>query len=398
MANTLKFGNGNWATKDGSTLAYNDESGFNPLPFDFTRASSATVVNKNGLIETVASGIPRIDFQGNTKGALLLEPQRTNSLLQSNQFDTSWSLSGTTITSGQSGVGGSNNAWLLEKNATNGRVIQNITSSGIQTFSVYAKSGTNNWVSLLVNGGGNPTAYFDLQNGVLGGSSGGVTNRSIESVGNGWYRISITFNESVTRVRIYVADSDGNSGGISGNILIQNAQLEAGSYATSIINTSGSAVTREADVCNNGANSEVINSTEGVLYVEASKLVNGGQRQQLTISDGTNDNIVIIQWNSTPNRFQLYVRSGAGAYDLLVVNNIPQTDMNKIALSWDSVNYYAWINGVKLGTKVLTSQPVGLNNISFDQSGSSNFFGKTKDVRVFTTALTDAELIALTSI
>ena len=322
----------------------------------------------------------------------LLEPQRTNSLLQSNQFDTSWSLSGTTITSGQSGVGGSNNAWLLEKNATNGRVIQNITSSGIQTFSVYAKSGTNNWVSLLVNGGGNPTAYFDLQNGVLGGSSGGVTNRSIESVGNGWYRISITFNESVTRVRIYVADSDGNSGGISGNILIQNAQLEAGSYATSIINTSGSAVTREADVCNNGANSEVINSTEGVLYVEASKLVNGGQRQQLTISDGTNDNIVIIQWNSTPNRFQLYVRSGAGAYDLLVVNNIPQTDMNKIALSWDSVNYYAWINGVKLGTKVLTSQPVGLNNISFDQSGSSNFFGKTKDVRVFTTALTDAEL------
>ena len=72
MANTLKFGNGNWATKDGSTLAYNDESGFNPLPFDFTRASSATVVNKNGLIETVASGIPRIDFQGNTKGALLV--------------------------------------------------------------------------------------------------------------------------------------------------------------------------------------------------------------------------------------------------------------------------------------------------------------------------------------
>ena len=62
MANTLKFGNGNWATKAGSTLAYNDESGFNPLPFDFTRASSATVVNKNGLIETVASGIPRIDF------------------------------------------------------------------------------------------------------------------------------------------------------------------------------------------------------------------------------------------------------------------------------------------------------------------------------------------------
>ena len=63
MANTLKFGNGNWATKEGSALAYNDENGnFKPLPFDFSRASNATVVNKDGLIEVVGSGQPRIDF------------------------------------------------------------------------------------------------------------------------------------------------------------------------------------------------------------------------------------------------------------------------------------------------------------------------------------------------
>jgi hypothetical protein len=52
MANTLKFGNGQWATKVGSTLAYNDEGGnFKPLPFNFTRSTSATRVNKDGLIE-----------------------------------------------------------------------------------------------------------------------------------------------------------------------------------------------------------------------------------------------------------------------------------------------------------------------------------------------------------
>ena len=86
MANTLKFGNGQWATGNGTALAYNDEnSNFKPLPFNFTRASSGTTVNQSGLIETVGSGIPRIDFQGNTKGALLLEPSRTNSdsLIQS---------------------------------------------------------------------------------------------------------------------------------------------------------------------------------------------------------------------------------------------------------------------------------------------------------------------------
>ena len=79
MANSLKFGNGNWATKGGSALAYNDENNnFKPLPFDFTRASKATVINKNGLIEEVGSGQPRIDFLGNTSGSLLLEPSRAN--------------------------------------------------------------------------------------------------------------------------------------------------------------------------------------------------------------------------------------------------------------------------------------------------------------------------------
>ena len=79
MANTLNLGNGNWATKEDSLLAYNSENNnYKPLPFDFTRASSATRVNKDGLIETVGGGKPRIDFKDDSKGALLLEPSRTN--------------------------------------------------------------------------------------------------------------------------------------------------------------------------------------------------------------------------------------------------------------------------------------------------------------------------------
>ena len=99
MANTLKFGAGQWATKEGSTLAYNDENdNYKPLPFTFTRASNATVVNKAGLIETVGNGIPRIDFLGNTQGALKLEPQRTNLITQSEAFPNPyWIKSGATI-------------------------------------------------------------------------------------------------------------------------------------------------------------------------------------------------------------------------------------------------------------------------------------------------------------
>jgi hypothetical protein len=107
MSETLNLGAGNWGVKDGSLLGYNKENNnFKPLPFDFTRASSATVVNKAGLIETVQSGTPRIDFLGNTNGALKLEPQRTNLVTQSEAFGNSyWTKSGASIQGDQSTAG-----------------------------------------------------------------------------------------------------------------------------------------------------------------------------------------------------------------------------------------------------------------------------------------------------
>ena len=79
MSNTLKFGNGEWYGKEGIILAYNDENNnYKPLLFDFDRASSATRVNKDGLIETVGTEQPRVDYKDDSKGALLLEPSRTN--------------------------------------------------------------------------------------------------------------------------------------------------------------------------------------------------------------------------------------------------------------------------------------------------------------------------------
>ena len=99
MANTLKFGNGEWYGKKDTILAYNDEnSNYKPLPFDFSRASKATVINKDGLIETVGSGIPRIDYKDDSKGALKLEPQRTNLVTYSSDFsDASWNKNGGTV-------------------------------------------------------------------------------------------------------------------------------------------------------------------------------------------------------------------------------------------------------------------------------------------------------------
>jgi len=99
MANTLKFGDGKWGAKKDSILAYNDENGnFKPLPFTTSRASTATRINKAGLIEKVENGIPRVDYLGNTKGAMLLEGQSTNKIQYSESFgQIYWTKSGATI-------------------------------------------------------------------------------------------------------------------------------------------------------------------------------------------------------------------------------------------------------------------------------------------------------------
>jgi hypothetical protein len=81
----------------------------------FSRASTATRVNASGLIETVASNVPRLDYTNSTCPKLLLEPSRTNLALQSSAFnDAAWTKAGVTLTSGQADPFGGTSAWKLE--------------------------------------------------------------------------------------------------------------------------------------------------------------------------------------------------------------------------------------------------------------------------------------------
>jgi hypothetical protein len=126
-----------WMTPSGAE----DGKLFSQLPtdgsgdFTFSRGSNlaATRVGADGLIE---------------KG-------RENLLLQSNTFsNASWLKElGTSITIGQSGYDGSSDAWLLDTDGTQfSRLRQTLSSNGVQTFSIYAKAGTLDWIGLY-NGG-----------------------------------------------------------------------------------------------------------------------------------------------------------------------------------------------------------------------------------------------------
>jgi len=190
--------------------------------FTFSRGSNLTTT--------------RIDSNG------LIEKGRENLLLQSNSFDTTWIESNASATNGQSGYDGSTDAWLLSKSAASGRIYQNVSVSGVATYSIYAKAGTTDWLYIIGSAGIYPEAYFDLSNGVVGNSSSNPNfiGANIQDVGNGWYRCSITFNSSISRVWIYPADSDGVTSGTSGSIYIQDAQLEIGLTSTEYIESGAS--------------------------------------------------------------------------------------------------------------------------------------------------------------
>jgi hypothetical protein len=88
---------------------------------------------------------------------------------------------------------------------------------------------------------GATNSYFDLSNGLTGVTT--AIDSNIEDVGGGWYRCSAVNNcNGASSVRVYPADGNNDTSGTSGNILIQNAQLETGDIATEPILTTSAAV------------------------------------------------------------------------------------------------------------------------------------------------------------
>ena len=380
---------------------------------DVTRATDATRVDESGLIEDVLANVPRIDYTGGGCPHILAEPMRTNLIPYSEDL-TQWTKSNAslinTITStviSPDGVSYANKLYPIGS-ATSSYIIQ---SAAGDCFSMFIKKGERRWV-LIYGGFANSNVWFDSENGVFGWVLSEAT-ATVESFGNDWYRLKILWTQNSTQVRIYNTNS-GTSTQSTGNgtdgIYIWGAQLEVGSYATSYIPTSGSTVTRNQDTFTRDGIGSLINSTEGVLFVEVAALADDETNREITLSDGTGSNYVLIRFNSGgSNRIYTRVDVGGGLeyFDLNTSHTI--TDTNKIAIRWGDSNFATFINGVKVGSQLSGSSFSAdtLTELNFDNgTGNNNFFGKVKQLQVYDTALggspynaklSDDRLRALTS-
>lgn len=415
MSETLKFGNGQWATKVGSTLAYNDENGnFKPLPFNFTRSTGATRVNKDGLIEVVTNNKPRIDFLNNSNGALLLEPSRTNFQRES-EYATGWIAEGATLANNEAiSPSGELNASKITAIATNAShkgyppFVSGIVSGQPYTATVFMKSEGYS-ISYIRDGYSGRYVIFDLDNGTV--LSEVSATGSITYYGNGWYRCSATMNTVAANFRMDTGIlelssqnpstswlGDGTSG-----IYIWGAQLEAGSYATSYIPTQGATATRVAENAENLNLPVSPTAYPFTIYSESifreNNAFSNAPFAYSFLNSSVTDNYYAV--NMLNNKIQAYTREGTE----IITQSTSNFNINtfyKIAVVWTASNIYLYINGNLEGTSV--------NTISFNSNVNDLFIGKLRSVSdtgtrtsiksltFFNKELTNQELINLTTI
>ena len=392
MANTLKFGAGQWATKEGSTLAYNDENdNYKPLPFTFTRASNATVVNKAGLIETVGNGIPRIDFLGNTQGALLLEPQRTNSITYSNDLSQSvWSGDIQNSVYGQEGFNGTNDAWLYTKLVATANGFYNQSFTGTYTVSFFVKKEVNKGIQIYNFGDTSQFSKINLENGTY---ISGVDTVKIEEYSSNWFRVSQTLTVSNGVWYFYITDGVGNS--IASSLIVQYFQIEEGSYATSYIPTQGSIVTRLVDSCSQTPPDGVIGQTEGSIFIELDVNTRAlSSSWAFSLNDGTTSNYIGLR-RSGGAEFFVHINV-SGTTTALIGTGIT-SGKNKISIGYASNNIIVYVNGVNVGTdtssNIPTTSDLQIGNLISNRALEDSVSG----FKLYNTRLSNAELQALTT-
>ena len=354
---------------------------------------------------TDRQNVPRLTYEGGCP-SLLLEPQRTNLILQSEAFGSaSWSAFNASVSSNVSatldpqGYYGADK--LVEDSSSayhDADQVQNYTAAAY-TISVFAKAAGRNHIFLQHFDGITffTSGTFNLADGTISGVG------SIENYGNGWYRCSYTATTASGTGKSYINLSNGTTGNYQGDgtsgVYIWGAQLEAGSYPTSYIGpTTSAAVTRVEDRAYKTGISSLIGQTEGTGYVEfdfnAKYSSSGIMLLQLTGSAGQDMYFGV----GTNNQYFYEVQNST--YQVSITGYFTTQGIKKVAFAYKQNDFVLYINGVQVGFDTTGTLPTCTEVYlgSFKPNSNYNLSSTISQAALFKTRLTNAELAAITSL
>ena len=368
-------------------------------------------IDNISVVEVIdATNIPRIDYTTG-EGVVLLEPQSTNLIPYSEEITQFNQNNVTTLNNQTISADGTQNASKVTKLgvSANDRLKEDISISSATSYnvSVFLKNDTIGGTTSLgvrISGGTLFRLGFDWSGSIpsisAAHSSGAKTNEIIENYGNGWYRVGFSFLSDGTDADLELDLDRGNSGDTT-SLFVWGAQLEALSYATSYIPTSGAVATRLADSVSGAGDATTFNSTEGVLYAEATVEDTGTFKTmiRLTKTDtSTSDGLWI--YAKSNNQLQGVLRVGS-VDQVALTSPLTYSGFVKIAFKYKENDFALWINGVEVisdASGAVFSDNT-LSKVGLKLGVSINpFYGKVKALAVFNEALTDVELECLTKI
>jgi len=360
----------------------------------YTVTTTAPITNYIPALQTAAAGVARFEHNPITGESLGLEieEQRTNLLLRSEDFTTTWSLTNTSITANSFiAPDGTLTADQIVTTASSGNrfALQTVSvSSGTYTYSVYLKAYTATSVNVRLLGSTDTNTTIDLSNGTV--TSGTAT---ITAVGNGWYRCAVTATGTSLNCYVYV---NGASTGIS--VAAWGAQLEAGSFATSYIPTVASQVTRINDVANmTGTNlTSWFKTNEGTFYGEISNITQGIDRRWMSLYDGVNGQ---MQARLAAQNLYVYTATEANAAARTINGATTTATVVKAANTYSVNDLATTLNG---GTVFTGSVWNPITPTSFTLGANVNNFQAInnciKKLAYYPARLTNTQLQALTTL
>ena len=381
----------------------------------FSRASSATYFDSAGVLQTAGSEVARAhafqDYNPSTLAPLgfLIEEQRTNLLLQSADFGTSWGASSTTVTTNSTASpDGGTNADTIAHTASGGAINQTtqaFTAGSTVTFSVFAKKNASNFIRFEI--GGLVNCYFNLNTGATATNSAGSGNvlfsaKSIQAINNGWYRCVVTVTTTTVTTLgclLFATNTDGATSSNGSSVYLWGAQAEVGAFATSYIATTAAAATRLADSASiTGTNfSQWYNQTEGTMVATATPVLGSISGYVWRVDDATENERTFLRAGSSLAQF-FVIDGGSTQVDLNTGNTLATGIEFTHAAAYKAGDFATAFNGGNLLTDGSGTLPtVTRLLIGQNIAGAGIWNGHIQRLSYFRARLSDATLQSLST-